>query len=841
MAVEEVGVKFTTEGEAQFYNALAKALDGVTTFDQALAKMSAQEKNSAAFDQFKAKLDGMTQAEKDAAIAAVQMSNETKGLGDTSGKASGEFTKSEHAMISFNLVMEAGKKIAQFAKQAYIELIGSTVEYGTQVTALSLITGANVEDTSRLIQTADDLKLGYDALSNMMEYRARKAMDTSIEGLGKLSDEYLKLAPGQERATFLMKEFGRSGSDIAEVMGKGSSAIRDISASQAANLIMTQKNIDAARDWERNLDDAGDAVQGLKYDIGNALIPQLNAAYTAYKQWYVIQGMFIDQLDQHNAVMKIAAKSYEEYITEMKRAAAAAGLEIDAEGNLVHAYTMHGAKIVEIKEKNFALSESIFIVGQKAAFTAGEYQLLKDQQNGAGVSADGLKYAEDRAALSLVDYASSAEGAAARTASLKAGVDALSKSYQSYLTTAMSIYSENKAYEKSYWDIQNSIVSLTAQVGILSKTTPFTPEQATTVNNYYTALQLAEKAVKSMLNTSSKDAPAALKTLNEAIAKLTGGPASFTSAGNAVKYLQDKVNELSAGHYLTEEQKKELADAQEELTKQKTALTALEEEHTRVTKQMILNMLIQKAASDGLTTVEFGNLMRIAKSWGLVDEATFNSAIVLNGLDLNDGNLKLTTFDQLLQNIATSSTGAAGAYATATDTMNGISLGVMRGELAPVDALQRGLASNAALAALATAQAAARMNEIKLGVARGELAPIDALLRSITAIPHDQTFNIHTKYTNDGQPPFSPTVAPPSPQIPTTTPKPYDPNNDPTTGSVASQLFNNTVRAIIGASAMASQAQSISNSNQSNYNLSVMTNQSPAVVQQSFEMMRLLA
>jgi hypothetical protein len=137
------------------------------------------------------------------------------------------------------------------------------------------LTGSRAEEISRLRQVADDMKLSEESLEKALEGATKKGIDVSVESLAKLSDEYLRLAPGLERAKFLTDTFGKSGSEMYKIMKLGGQAIRDKSAAISASLVIDQKAIDMANAYQLSVDDVADAVTGWKNILAREALPTL--------------------------------------------------------------------------------------------------------------------------------------------------------------------------------------------------------------------------------------------------------------------------------------------------------------------------------------------------------------------------------------------------------------------------------------------------------------------------------------------------------------------------------------------------------------------------------------
>jgi hypothetical protein len=159
----------------------------------------------------------------------------------------------------------------QAAQRIWAETGQKFIDYSEQVKNLSRSIGSSAEEASRLIQVADDVRLSYDSMSTAMKIAQKQGIDVSIEGLAKLSDAYLALTPGVERAQFLLDKFGKSGMEMGKMMEKGGDEIRKMSDAIADNLILTKKEIDDAERYKRSLDDLGDAWDGLTMSIGKLM------------------------------------------------------------------------------------------------------------------------------------------------------------------------------------------------------------------------------------------------------------------------------------------------------------------------------------------------------------------------------------------------------------------------------------------------------------------------------------------------------------------------------------------------------------------------------------------
>lgn len=190
-------------------------------------------------------------------------------------KASNALRGVRGSVISLNQGLELASKAFTMVKNIVEESVGAYVKYADQVRRLSQLNGTSAQETSQLIQVMDDHKVSTEALMMATRKLSQQGLSLTIDSLGKMSDEYLKLGSSSEKTKFLLDKFGRSGLQMAETMRQGSKAIKEQSEAISSNLILTEKQVDAARQYEIQLDQLSDEVQGFKVALGTALMPVL--------------------------------------------------------------------------------------------------------------------------------------------------------------------------------------------------------------------------------------------------------------------------------------------------------------------------------------------------------------------------------------------------------------------------------------------------------------------------------------------------------------------------------------------------------------------------------------
>jgi len=198
------------------------------------------------------------------------------------GSAVSESLKTQLNFALGAVMSDGMRQLSEGLKRFTTDLINTTVEYSNQMQDLALITGASIEDTSRLFNVADDLRIQYSDLATGLRIysdflsRTGSKEDASVESLAKLSDQYLLLNEGVERTSFLIERFGaRSGTELGKLLAIGSDALLEMNAAVDENLILTNESVKASEEYRLTLDNWEDSIQGLKLSLGETLLPIL--------------------------------------------------------------------------------------------------------------------------------------------------------------------------------------------------------------------------------------------------------------------------------------------------------------------------------------------------------------------------------------------------------------------------------------------------------------------------------------------------------------------------------------------------------------------------------------
>jgi hypothetical protein len=195
--------------------------------------------------------------------------------------ASSAITGIRGAIFSFNQVMQAAEQVYQGVKNVLDQTVGAYAKYADSVQKISQLTNTSTESTSRLITVTERYNVSVDDLTVASRKMATQGLSLTIDTIANLSDEYLKLNTGAERQAFLTKNLGRASAEWTDILSQGSAAILRMNDAVSKNLILTQKQIDAAEKYKLVQKDMKEATDGLKYSLGISLLPSIVAVEQA--------------------------------------------------------------------------------------------------------------------------------------------------------------------------------------------------------------------------------------------------------------------------------------------------------------------------------------------------------------------------------------------------------------------------------------------------------------------------------------------------------------------------------------------------------------------------------
>ncbi|MDR3577068.1 MAG: hypothetical protein P4L50_24665 [Anaerolineaceae bacterium] len=175
----------------------------------------------------------------------------------------------------YMLVSEVASQAMQIIQGAYDATITKTQEYDGEVRQMELVTGDNASQAARMIQVAEQMGVSYDQLTTSMKFAVKQGIEPNIQGLEDVSQKFLSLESPIDRDKLLLKDFGKSGEDMAAEMMLGKDGLQQLNDSVEAGLIPTQDAINASKLLSISENDLKESWDAIAYAGSNTLIPAI--------------------------------------------------------------------------------------------------------------------------------------------------------------------------------------------------------------------------------------------------------------------------------------------------------------------------------------------------------------------------------------------------------------------------------------------------------------------------------------------------------------------------------------------------------------------------------------
>jgi hypothetical protein len=160
------------------------------------------------------------------------------------------------------------------------------MDYAKQVEDVARYTGTSYEESSKLIQIADDLRIEVSSLRVGFRNLNQEGIQPNVANLKKLADEYKKLPTSVDKAKFATEMFGaRAGQELAKLLEASSEEIDAMAQSaQDLGLVLTEETIEATKEYYAELDNLNDRWAGIRIGIGKEAIPALLELLDVFEQ-----------------------------------------------------------------------------------------------------------------------------------------------------------------------------------------------------------------------------------------------------------------------------------------------------------------------------------------------------------------------------------------------------------------------------------------------------------------------------------------------------------------------------------------------------------------------------
>jgi hypothetical protein len=192
-----------------------------------------------------------------------------QGLAEVVQATTGLDVASLASAAAIGVAIGALKTVGQELKKIVVDYSN----YATQVEKFSRLTGISGEESSRLLQTADDFQVSVEQMGASLKWALQNGFVPTVENLAILADRYNSIKDPAERAAAMQKIFGRSWVEMTPLLEKGGDAIRANAKTIESGLIITDKAIEANKDYKRSIDTLTDSIESLKMIVGGQLVP----------------------------------------------------------------------------------------------------------------------------------------------------------------------------------------------------------------------------------------------------------------------------------------------------------------------------------------------------------------------------------------------------------------------------------------------------------------------------------------------------------------------------------------------------------------------------------------
>jgi hypothetical protein len=188
---------------------------------------------------------------------------------------------------------------AVIAAGAYLKManagIDAYVSLATQVRTFTERSGESAEEASRFVAIADDYGIAANTMSNSLFFLGR-AVATNAKGLNDLGVQVVKNKQGgtdlratlvnvanayashndaAQRAAIVQAALGRQGRELIPVLEKGGAALENLLANTPEGQILSQEDLDRAREFQLATDNLHDSIQEISIAVGKDLVPEL--------------------------------------------------------------------------------------------------------------------------------------------------------------------------------------------------------------------------------------------------------------------------------------------------------------------------------------------------------------------------------------------------------------------------------------------------------------------------------------------------------------------------------------------------------------------------------------
>jgi len=290
-------------------------------------------------------------------LKAVDQATDTiRGVADNTTSAGARMSMS---FTELNSIMAIAGQVWGTVQKVAEQTVGAVVDYNKSILDLSLSLGVTTEEASRLVQVMDDFGISQGEVEIALKMMTKNGIQPTIANLAALSDEFNSINDPVERAQRMSQLLGRNWATLTPVLSAGGKTIKGMAAEVGGSLLVTAEAAKQTEAYRLQVDQLSDAWTAAKQSIGLVAIPFLTNAMIGFQNLNMGARMqeLTGLMTEHAAEVTVTAVNYEQFNEEMTRAATAALLHYDAEGNLYNKLGQLIGTIPALTEAEFELSK----------------------------------------------------------------------------------------------------------------------------------------------------------------------------------------------------------------------------------------------------------------------------------------------------------------------------------------------------------------------------------------------------------------------------------------------------------------------------------------------------
>lgn len=510
-------------------------------------------------------IDGAEDAQ--AKLAGVQSGFE--GAGAAANQSGGAFDTANMSITDLSSALDLAADALQVAGQVYEDTIARAAAWGDEMGDLAQITNSSVEETSRLAGTLELMGVKSDSLGRVVKAMNKEGLEFNLETLLRLNREYNAIQDPVEKTRFLFDKFGKSGADMAEVLGRDEADIRKLAETvDRSGKVIDDAFANKGETWNVNLEILSQRAEGAGIVIGGVLIDAVLAYSNAVTDATEGTARFLDSVSDTNSPMGQFAQQLlimNSGLADFAGAFEETNTKIDEQTSGLD----DGTRAVAAYGARWQAMGTAFEPAMEAAKEAEEYFRKAEE------AAEKARQAQDDAWEARFN--------------------------QSLVGNPMQ--QENEQFAGSMTDLETKAAELRGEIDRLTESNGKYYE--TVQGNGATAAELElanQKLAAAYKKLGEETDPLKIAQLNVEIEKQQGFIAGADQVVGGYINNSKKIAELEGDYQVVED-----------------AIEAVKKAHEQATAQIVLDYLMQQLAVGDWTDEEKEAAEKAAKEWGLYE------------------------------------------------------------------------------------------------------------------------------------------------------------------------------------------------------------------------------